>query len=68
MPESDESVEMDVLCLDTGERTRAFDSIGPGGEPKAEREFIVVQRDAPFLYKGKHGRALGVLPIIVLHS
>lgn len=54
-PARDGSVEMDILCLDTSQHIWAFDSVGPESEPKTEREFIVVQRDAPFLFEGKYG-------------
>ena len=53
----DGAQEMEIICLDTGETTVVFDSIGPEGSPKTEREFIVVSKEAPFLYEGKYWTA-----------
>ncbi|MDO4291087.1 MAG: hypothetical protein Q4C41_07675 [Eggerthellaceae bacterium] len=48
---------MRIICLDTGAETSVFNSIGPKGSPQVEREFLVVSKEAPFLYEGKYPTA-----------
>lgn len=48
---------MKIVCYDTKEETEIFDSVGPEGEPKVEREFYVTSKRAPFLYEGRYWTA-----------
>lgn len=48
---------MRIVCIDTGEVTETFASIGLEGAPCEEREFYVVSKKAPFLFEGKYGTA-----------
>lgn len=48
---------MRIVCLETGVETEAFDSIGPEGSPKTERELLVTSKKAPFLFEGKYWTA-----------
>lgn len=56
---------MRIVCLDTGRTTVTFDSIGPEGAPKTEREFLVTSEKAPFLYEGKYGTAERIRRLLV---
>lgn len=49
--------KMKIICLDTKEETEIFDSIGPDGSPKIEREFYVTSKTAPVLFEGKYWTA-----------
>lgn len=57
--------EMEIVCLDTGATTVAFDSVGPVGAPKTEREFYVTSKKALFLYGGKYGTAERIRNLLV---
>lgn len=57
--------KMEIVCLDTGATTETFDSIGPKDAPKAEREFYVTSRRAPFLFEGKYGTAERIRRLLV---
>lgn len=61
----DGSQQMEIICLDTGATTETFDSIGPEGAPKTEREFYVTSKKAPFLYEGKYGTAERIRNLLV---
>lgn len=65
--EPDESghQRMRIVCLDIDATTEAFDSIGPEGAPKTEREFLVISERAPFLYEGKYGTAERIRRLLV---
>lgn len=65
--EPDESghQRMRIVCLDINATTEAFDSIGPEGAPKTEREFLVTSERAPFLYEGKYGTAERIRRLLV---
>lgn len=56
-PDAKNSQRMKIVCLDKDAETEIFDSIGPEGAPKVEREFYVTSRRAPFLFEGKYGTA-----------
>lgn len=56
-PDVDGCQKMAIECLDTGESTTIFDSIGPQDSAKEEREFYVTNKQAPFLYEGKYWTA-----------
>lgn len=56
---------MEIFCLDTGATTETFDSIGPEGAPKIEREFYVTSKKAPFLYEGKYWTAERIRNLLV---
>lgn len=56
---------MRIVCLDTGEETETFDSIGPEGSDKVEREFFVASEKAPFLYEGKYWTAERIRHLLV---
>ena len=51
--------------LDAGATTETFDSIGPEGAPKTEREFYVTSKNAPFLYEGTYGTAERIWNLLV---
>lgn len=53
-PEKNGCQRMKIVCLDTGEETESFDSLGPEGSPKVEREFHVISKAATFLFEGKY--------------
>ena len=52
--EINSSQPMEIICLDCNERFGIFNSIGPEGFPKVEREFYVTSKLAPFLFEGKY--------------
>lgn len=56
---------MQIICLDTGETTFSFDSIGPRRSEKVEREFYVATKKAPFLFEGKYGTAERIRNLLV---
>lgn len=56
---------MSIRCLDTGQDTFAFDSIGPKGREKVEREFYVTSAKAPFLFEGKYLTAERIRNLLV---
>ncbi len=56
-PDNNGNQRMKIMCLDTGEESQIFDSLGPEDEPKIEREFYVTGKRAPFLFEGKYGTA-----------
>lgn len=56
---------MRIVCLDTGEEAYSFDSIGPEGSEKIEREFYVTSRKAPFLFEGKYWTAESIRNLLV---
>lgn len=56
---------MEIFCLDTGATTETFDSVGPEGAPKIEREFYVTSKKAPFLYEGKYWTAERIRNLLV---
>lgn len=56
-PDNNGYQKMAIECLDTGEHTMTFDSVGPPDSPKEEREFYVTNKHAPFLYEGKYWTA-----------
>lgn len=64
-PSEDGCQRMEIICLDTGATTEAFDSIGPEGAPKIDREFYVTSQKAPFLYEGKYGTAERIRNLLV---
>lgn len=64
-PEKSGYQRMAIICLDTGATTEVFDSIGPKGAPKVEREFYVISKKAPFLYNGKYGTAERIRRLLV---
>ncbi len=53
-PDNRGNRRMEIICFDTESTSSIFDSIGPSGKPKVEREFIVVSKEAPFLYEGRY--------------
>lgn len=55
-PDKGRCRRMRIIALDTGETTETFDSLGPEGMPKVEREFRVTSGNMP-LYEGKYGTA-----------
>lgn len=57
--------KMHIVCLDSDAVTETFDSLGPVGAPKVEREFSVVRKRAPFLYEGKYGTAERIRKLLV---
>ncbi len=57
--------QMEIICLDTGATTETFDSIGPEGALKTEREFYVTSTKAPFLYEGRYGTAERIRNLLV---
>lgn len=57
--------KMKIVCLDTGLETETFDSLGPEGAPKVEREFYVTNEKAPFLFEGKYGTAERIRNLLV---
>ena len=56
---------MKIICLDTGETTETSCFTEPKGDPKAEREFYVTSRKAPFLFEGKYGTAERIRNLLV---
>ena len=59
------SQRMKIQCLDTGEESETFDSLGPQGAPKVEREFYVKSEQAPFLFEGKYPTAERIRNLLV---
>lgn len=64
-PAADSAQRMRIICLDTGDETETFDSIGPIGSPKTEREFFMVSKKAPFLFEGKYWTAERIRNLLV---
>lgn len=64
-PDHNGGQRMRIVCLDTGEETETFDSLGPEGAPKTEREFYVTSEKAPFLYEGKYWTAERIRNLLV---
>lgn len=64
-PDKQGCQRMEIVCLDTGAATEVFDSVGPIGAPKVEREFYVTSKKAPFLYEGKYGIAERIRKLLV---
>lgn len=56
---------MRIICLDCNAETEAFDSLGPEGSPKAQREFYVTSKKAPFLWEGKYWTAERIRNLLV---
>ena len=64
--EINSSQPMEIIWLDCNARFGIFNSIGPEGFPKVEREFYVTSKLAPFLFEGKYltaERLKNLLPI-----
>ena len=57
--------EMEITAHDTGERTWAYDSIGPSDELKVAREFWVEPREAPFMRDGRYPVAERIRRLLV---
>lgn len=64
-PDQNGNQKMRIVCLDSDAVTETFDSLGPVGAPKVEREFHVVSRQAPFLYEGKYWTAERIRNLLV---
>lgn len=56
---------MKIICLDTGQESRVFDSIGPEDSEKVEREFYVTSSKAPYLFEGKYPTAERIRNLLV---
>lgn len=54
-----------IVCLDTCATIEPFDPIGQKGARKAEREFYVTSKKAPFLFEGKYGTAERIRRLLV---
>lgn len=64
-PDTEGYQKMRIICLETGAETETFDSLGPEGAPKIEREFYVTSMKAPFIYEGKYGTAERIRQLLV---
>ncbi|WP_251197449.1 hypothetical protein [Anaerotardibacter muris] len=64
-PDNQGCQPMRIVCLDTGAETYSFDSIGPDGSKKIEREFYVASKKAPFLFEGKYWMAERIKNLLI---